>query len=227
MRARTIDLETTGLPDDDIKEICEIGFTDVYVETQEVRGPTSHFVDPGHPIPPHIRSVHHISNQDVRGAMSPFEAHARLFREMNANEDVFVAHNAEFEQYFFSGGDVPWVCTLKCAQVIWPDAPKFNNQTLRYWLGLELSDELAMPPHRAGPDTYVTAHIFIKMLQHRTIQELVHITQNPIILKVVSFGKHKGKPWSEVPKDYLQFIVSKGSFDRDTEHTAKHWLKGE
>jgi len=35
---------------------------------------------------------------------------------------------------------------------------------LRYWRNLVLDPALAMPPHRAGPDAYVTACLLAELL---------------------------------------------------------------
>lgn len=118
-----------------------------------------------------------------------------------------VAHNASFEQHFHYGGGRGWIDTYKCALVVWPEAPSHSNQVLRYWLDLDRSSgfdrAMAMPLHRALPDAYVTAHIFIRLLQERTIEEMVGISSRPALLRRIGFGKHKGLLFSEAPSDYL------------------------
>src|SRR5690606_31559791 len=79
-----------------------------------------------------------------------------------------VAHNWAFEAAFLGDQQTPAICTLKAALRVWPDAPSHSNSVLRYWLEdqglLSLDHETAMPPHRAGPDAYVTAHILKTLL---------------------------------------------------------------
>ena len=48
---------------------------------------------------------------------------------------------------------------------VWPEAPRHSNQVLRYWRGMRLDHARAMPPHRAGPDAWVTAHILADLAQ--------------------------------------------------------------
>ena len=80
MKVRVVDLETTGRPEDAVKAICEIGWTDVVVPVGYegaggiVQIPHAALVNPGHPIPPETRAVHHISDADVVGAMDPGSA---------------------------------------------------------------------------------------------------------------------------------------------------------
>lgn len=82
------------------------------------------------------------------------------------------------------------------------------------------------PPHRAGPDAYVTAFILRELIDQAPIEDLVRWSSGPALLARVGFGKHRGKRWSEVPADYLDWLINKsGTDDRDVRATAKHYLK--
>ena len=54
--ARVVDVETSGLPEDEQHAICEIGWVDLDLDTGTINNPVSFFVNPGHPIPPRIRA---------------------------------------------------------------------------------------------------------------------------------------------------------------------------
>jgi len=230
MKIRVIDFETTGT-DKDLKagkrvEICEVGFTDVDVDSCRVSMPLRHFVDPGMPMPPEARAIHHISDSDVHGAISPAEARALLMDGME-DGDLFAAHRASFEQAFFPGGLHGWICTYVVAKHLYEDLPSYSNQTLRYLFGVDASFEwpvLAMPPHRAGPDSYVTACILVHMLKEHTASSLVALTKEPVIQKRVPFGKYEGSLWSDMDAGYLEWILKK-EFDDEVMNTARHWLR--
>lgn len=223
---RCIDFETTGLPDaDEPTAICQIGWCDVEIDSEiTVCPPHSFLCDPGHEIPAVARAVHHISDADVGGELAPVDGLKRILIDP---PHYFVAHNAKFEQAFFNGGSIPWICTYKVALRLWPDAPAHSNQVLRYHLGLELRDDLAMPPHRAGPDAYVTAHILKKMLETdgASLETMEHWSSGPALLPKVTFGKHRGSKWEDVPSDYLYWIATKSDLDDDTKANARHHLK--
>jgi exodeoxyribonuclease X len=223
MLLRVLDFETTGMPPD--AAVCEIGWTDVRTyddEPAEVGDPVGMLVNPNRPMPPEARAVHHISDADLAGA-PPIE---KGFIALNHKDvDIFVAHHAAFEREFFTGGGKPWICTLKVARRIWPECPSHSNQCLRYWLGLELDDALAMPPHRAAPDSFVTAHILLQMIRHASFKQMIEWTSQPSLLPKVNFGKYRGQPWPDLPGDYLSWLVNKSDMDADTKFTAKHWLK--
>ena len=76
-----------------------------------------------------------------------------------AGVDVFVAHKWAFEAQWLEDylQGRPAICTYKAALRLWPEAPGYSNQVLRYWLRpKDLNPAVASPPHRALPDAYVT-----------------------------------------------------------------------
>jgi exodeoxyribonuclease X len=235
MLLRVIDFETTGIPtEEDRHAVCEVGWADVVIGEDGTPSPVgsigSRLCNPGRPMPVEALAVHHITDAMIAGggeagakAGPPELAFRRI---MEGSPSIFVAHNADFEREFLGGGGARWVCTYKAALRVWPDAPGHGTQLLRYWLGLDLDDRWAMPPHRAGPDAYVTAHILIKLLLSGTsIDDMVRWSSGPALLPRITFGKHKGARWEDVPLDYLHWIVDKSDMDRDAKANAKHHLK--
>lgn len=230
MLIRVVDFESTGLPEaEGGAAICEVGWCDVEVNIGEtisavVGTSRSVLCDPGRPIPPEIRAVHHIGDADVAGAMNQETALAMINDGM---ADYFVAHHCTFEQALFPQAGKPWLCTYRAAVRLWPDAPGHSNQVLRYWLGLELANEFAMPPHRAAPDAYVTAHILARIIEdgRASIEDLARWSSGPPLLPRINFGKHRGAKWEDVPTNYLDWIVNKSDLDGDTKANARHHLK--
>lgn len=230
MKIRVLDVETTGMPEErsrgKIIEICEIGWTDL-LDDGSIDGPHARLVDPGIPIPPEARAVHHISDEMVRGAILSSAAHDVLMVGMESG-DMFAAHNAAFERAFFGGGTLPWICTMICAKHLWEDAPSFGNQALRYWLDVEveLDADLAMPPHRAGPDSYVTAHILRRMTVAKHPNALIELTNTPVILKTVPFSKNHGRLWSDMDRGFLEWCLDprRENLAPEVINTARYWI---
>jgi DNA polymerase-3 subunit epsilon len=46
------------------------------------------------------------------------------------------------------------------------------------------------------------------------------MTQSPAIVRM-PFGKHAGKPLSEVPKDYVRWLAESGAFEKKDNQTLK------
>ncbi|MDW9880502.1 hypothetical protein GOA90_25280 [Sinorhizobium meliloti] len=221
--ARVIDYETTGSPEDENPEIIEFGRIDVDLATREISNPWTSLCRPRGPIPAVTKAVHHITEADVRDAPEARELWEEFF-DGCGDADILVAHNAKFERHFHDGDARPWIDTYKVARVVWPDAPTHSNQGLRYWLELDLDRGRAFPPHRALPDAYVTAHILVRLMAERTVDEMVHISKYPALLKTMNFGKHKGTTFEAAPIDYLEWIRDKSDMDEDTKFTAKYWI---
>lgn len=222
---RVIDFETTGLPPDAV--VCEVGWCDVRIYDDgdvSIGKPIGMLVDPNRPMPPEARAIHHISDNDVFGCPSIVAGFMELTK---GSPHAFVAHNAKFEREFFAGGEAAWICTLKVGRRLWPDSPSHSNQCLRYFLGIDLDDQLAMPPHRAAPDAYVTAFIFSAALKAgASVKDMIEWSNQPSLLPgAINFGKHKGVLWSACDRDYLRWITSQKDMDEDKRFTAKYWLE--
>lgn len=219
MRLRVIDIETTGQAPP--AEIIEFGRVDLHDSTGfwQIDAPMARLYRPLHGIPPETMAVHHITELDFDADTPVCTAERlRLAVWAGSSPDVLVAHNCAFEQLFVDGlhtDALPWICTYKVALRLWPEAPKHSNQVLRYWLGLTLDADLAMPPHRAGPDAYVTAHLLLRMRALASIEQMIAWTSQPKLLPLMPFGKHRGRAWSELPLDYLQWLSRQAEMDAD------------
>jgi exodeoxyribonuclease X len=224
---RVIDIETTGLAPP--AEIIEIGRIDLIGTNADwaLQNPWSCLYRPLNGIPPETKAVHHITETMVAAAdpCGRGSIDSALFDV--GTPDVLVAHNCAFERTFISDevtGGLPWICTYKCALRLWAEAPGHSNQVLRYWRRHVHTDEDAMPPHRALPDAYVTAHLLWDMLKMTGVEQLVQWSSEPKLLPRVPFGKHKGLRWSEVPVDYLQWMTRQADMESDVVWCARQEL---
>ncbi len=218
-RLRVIDIETTGVAPP--AEIIEFGRVDVVQagDAWIVERPMARLYRPLGAIPPETMAVHHITAADFTPD-TPVCTPERLWQAIHGGEpaDVLVAHNCAFERLFLEAAlpaSLPWICTYKVALHVWPGAPRHSNQVLRYWRDLRLDPALAMPPHRAGPDAYITAHLLTELLGLAGVEQMVQWTGEPKRLPTLPFGKHRGLPWPEVPLDYLQWMARQADMDVD------------
>jgi len=220
---RIIDLETTGIDPKDHK-IIEIAACDL-LDTGEIVFVGSHLVNPGRNIPPDASAVHHLIAADLAAAPLLGAVWATYFGA--GHPTVLAAHNCEFESGYIpapQGGQ--WICTYKAALRAWPDAPGHGNQVLRYWKGLDglegFDRSYASLAHRAGPDAYVTAWLLRELLKSVTLQDLIAWSAEPKVYPRISFGKHRGSAWKDVPADYLQWLATgQHQMEADWRHGAK------
>jgi len=224
---RVLDTETTGIPtDEDRQALVEVGRCDLS-SALVVGDPEAMLVNPRRPIPPEAKAVHHITDEDVAGA--PPIDRALIWLGEGA-PTLYAAHNADFDRQFFGTRDTPIICTYKVALRFWPDLPSHGNQFLRYYLELPVDRVKADPPHRAGPDSYVTAHLLARIMVEATARgistdRMLAWSKGPPLFHKVAFGKHRGMLWQDLPSDYLRWILDKSDMDDNTKANAKHWLK--
>jgi exodeoxyribonuclease X len=224
MIVRCLDIETTGL---DAKKdaIVEIAAVDLRGDGSIVSTAET-LVQPGIPVSPAASAIHHLIDADLKCAPALEDVIQKF-----AGAEVYVAHNCSFEKTFLDRhiGEAVWVCTYKCSLRVWPDLTSYGSQALRYQLGLINPlgiDRATLVPHRALSDAIVTAAILVELLKHASWKQLVQWSEEPALLTVLGFGKHRGKRFDAVPKDYLRWIVeAPNSLREEVRSSARYWLK--
>jgi len=224
-----LDTETTDLDPDKGAKLIEIA----WIELSDTTGkwePTFSVearIQYDGPISPQAQAVHHIRSDmltEEAGAVKRYELITTLLNRMQP-DTFFIAHNAGFDSRFLPEINRPWICTMRSAKFIWPNAPSYSNQVLRYWLKLEPEIPPGKFPHQAIYDVTVTTGILMEMLKRYTPQQLLQITTTPFKLKTIPFGKHRGMSFEQIPVDYLRWLQSQSDLDADLKHTIDSILK--
>lgn len=227
-----LDVETTGLAPP--AEVVQIGATQCTLDGAVF---VAHLTfnqayAPRNGNPPEARAIHHLGPADFEGT-EPCDEQTLCdtLTLFGRRPDFVVAHSWAMEGQWFTPeilGGIPTICTLKAASRIWPDAPGFGNQVLRYWLEdqgrIHDLGSMAQPAHSAGPDTFVTAHTLRELLKHATLAEMSAWTAEPRVMPKINFGKHRGSQWADAPADYLSWVAGKSELDADTKWNAQREL---
>lgn len=233
---RILDLETGGIEPE--HEVIEIGWTDLIFtpETKsiEIDVPDRTFLfKPAGGIPISSMAVHHITPSMVEGLEPCQPKDLQLVATcenapFELKPSFLVAHKADYEQQWFKPelcGDAKWICTYKAAKHVWPDAPTHSNSGLRYFLGFfDLPHVLCQPSHRAGPDTYVTAHTLGELLKLASVNDMVRWTREPTPMPNCPLGEWRDKPWADVDTGFLRWMLDKA---KNVDPDAKHWARVE
>lgn len=210
MIIRPCDLETTGLDASD--EVVELGYYDLMGTTGlATAGGTQSFVRPSRSIPATASAIHHIIDEDVKDAKPWADTWRLLLVTPDDGEElIFAAHMASYErQYLDPLIQVKWIDTWRCALRQWPEMESHKLQALRYALKLPADPMLAMPPHRALPDSYVCGLLLIELLKHQTVETLVTWSSEPPLFTKFNFGQFDGKPLSAADDGYLDWLANK------------------
>ncbi|HDR2587318.1 TPA: exodeoxyribonuclease X [Enterobacter ludwigii] len=217
---RIIDTETCGFEGG----IVEIASVDVIDGGLPVN-PMSDYVKPDRPIGFGAMAIHHITEDMVADKPSVGVVVGRY-----QTVQLFVAHNAQFDRGVLPDMGGQWLCTWKLAARMWPDLESHANQYLRYALGLNPRVPEHLHAHRALYDCYVTAALFSRIYTESgwSVEEMLEISNQPILLRTMRKGKYAGKTYEEIARidsGYLSWILTT-DMDDNIKHTARHWLKG-
>lgn len=176
------------------------------------------FVNPECSIPPEATAISHITDEMVKDAPKIKDA-LSSFIEFCSGDVVLIAHNNDaFDKLFLesemtrAGLQMPnwlYVDSLKWSRKYRSDLPRHGLQFLREAYGIE-----ANQAHRALDDCLVLHQVFSKMVGDLNIKTIMTLlSQTPQILRM-PFGKHAGKPLSEIPKEYIAWLSKEGALDK-------------
>lgn len=225
-----LDTETTGM-DPNVDRIVEIAIVRFRNGVREV---FHTLVDPEMPIPATASAVHHITDETIaeakaRGEAPTFAEIADKVVEM-LDGGFVIAHNRGFDEPMVDGHlgiDIDpksWLCTVRLARHLLPQAPAFGNQVLRYWLKTQPESE-GLGAHRAIDDVYVSLenlyHIAKagELVGVKSLEGLHELSNRLIVTRTMPFGKHAGKDFKDIPSDYFEYMLGNMT---DLEEDLRH-----
>lgn len=220
-----IDCESTGLnpKEDKIIEIAIIKFNfSSHLNTFET------LVNPECDIPEDSIQIHHITNAMVQGKPKIQEILPTVLKI--AENHPIVGHHIQF--------DVNIICeaakkhaipcslykntqidTLRLAR-LYGQSPTNSLEMLREHFNIENQGA-----HRAMSDVLVNIEVFKKLAtSFNTLPQILEKLKHPIQLKTMPLGKHKGRPFREIPIEYLSW-AARQNFDQDLLFSIKLELK--
>ena len=109
--------------------------------------------------------------------------------------------------------------TLRLAR-LYGESPTNSLESLRKHFNIK-----AEGAHRAMSDVLVNIEVFKHLSRKfKTTEEMLKRLEKPITLKLMPLGKHKGRPFREVPVEYLRWAANQ-SFDQDLLFSLRSELK--
>ena len=159
-----VDIETTG------SYASANGITEVAIHVFDGKQVIKKFeslINPQQPIPRYIQAFTGISNEMVAGAPLFEEVAGEIFELLNDN--VFIAHNVNFDYSFLkshllrTGHDLKSkkLCTVRLSRRIFPGFSSYSLGNLCRSLDIEIHNR-----HRAGGDAEATVRVFSRLLEN-------------------------------------------------------------
>ena len=207
-----IDTETTGL--DPVIKAVEVAWI-VIDEDTNVLDEQVHRVNPYRPISEGARAIHGISNEDV--ALCPtIESVVGLLPQ----PFVAIGHIVDFDlrvlgPYIEFTGKV---CTCALSRKWLKNTTNHKLATLQK--ELKLSEQLS---HSALGDCRTALEVLriVIKLSGRKLPQLVELESVPKMLQCMPFGMHKGKPFTNVPRPYREWLLKQTDLPKDLRYTLE------
>lgn len=220
-----LDCESTGLDPqkDHIIEVAGICFT-----LNEIKGEFNFLIDPGCNIPEESIHIHGITNEMVKGKPKIHDVLSEILNFIGKHPivghgvgfDIDLLHYAaQRTQLNCSLKSNPTVDTLRMAR-LYGQCPVNSLEQLRQHFNIPLEGA-----HRAMSDVIVNVEVFKNLLlDYNSLDHLFMTLSKPIAMKTMPLGKHKGRPFRDIPLEYLLWAARK-DFDNDLLFSLRSEIK--
>ncbi|RKG34855.1 3'-5' exonuclease [Acinetobacter guerrae] len=217
MTAIILDTEThtlNGLP-------IEIAYAPIEVRAGKLSLDKSQLFDQlyqvNQPISYAAMAVHHILESDL--------VNQPLYTsfELPADTTYIIGHNVDYDMSAIARcgvetQDIKAICTLALSRKVWPQADAHNISALIYLIskGSDKARELLKGAHRADADIILTANILMHIVHHLNIEDIEGLylaSEQARIPTKINFGKHKGTLISDLPSDYVNWLLRQDDLD--------------
>lgn len=220
-----LDCESTGLDieNDKIIEVAAVKFT-----FEQILDSFEALVNPEINIPQESQHIHNISNEMVVDKPLIKDILPKLLKFIGKN--IIIGHGVNFDVSLIVKESLRAnvectiqsnICidTLRLAR-LYGESPTNSLETLRSHFNIPLEGA-----HRAMNDVRVNIPVFKHLSKSfKTTEQLLKRLEKPILMKTIPLGKHKGRKFSEIPLDYLQWAAGK-DFDQDLLYSIRLELK--
>ena len=210
-----IDIEATGLEPsvDRIIEIAGVKFT-----FDKVLDSFSTLIDPETEISKQSQCIHNISLDMVKGKPKIREVLPEVLNFISNH--TIIGHGIKFDIDIISNEayrnkivcyihNAPYIDTLRLAR-LYGESPYNSLKELSRHFNIEFEGA-----HRALNDVKANVEVFKRLTTSFTsTKQIFRRLEKPILLKKIPLGKHKGRLFSEIPIEYLQWAAGK-DFDQD------------
>jgi len=220
-----LDCEMTGLDpiNDRVIELAIVKFT-----LSETLGRFESLIDPECPISEESLAIHHISREMLLGKPKIESLLPEILQFIG--RDLIVGHSVGLDIQLIVNAAKrmnmpctllarPYIDTLRLARH-YGDSPNNSLENLAQHFNVPSAGA-----HRAMTDVEMNIEVFKHLIRrYQTLEQVMDILSRPIKMKYMPLGKHKGRPFSEIPLQYLQY-AARLDYDQDLLFSIRSELK--
>lgn len=213
MSAIIFDTETTGLVEPGLVEAAWVRLPQP--KPLEITDRFSSLYNPGKPISAGAMATHHIVPADVEFSPSASSFHL-------PESDFLIGHNVDFDWQVVGKPEIRRICTKALAQYLWPtNIDSYSQTALLYALIGPSVRPKVFQAHRAMQDVencLILLDCILSEFKDRSNEietwgQLHALSEIARIPTHMPFGKHKGVPIAEVPRDYKRWLLGQPDVD--------------
>ena len=209
MCACIFDTETTGGSDPKMIEAAGLILPPGDIDLRPVDSFEQRY-NPGVPSTLGALAAHHILDTELEGMPEPSSF------TLDSDVGYLLGHNVDYDWEVIGKPEVRRICTLALARDLFPDLDSHTLSALTYhFLPGEQARERLKSAHSAMGDCETTRWLLrylISALKHfgqpvATWEDLWMASEAARIPKTMPFGKHKGVPMGDLPRDYIDWAL--------------------
>lgn len=212
MKTVILDTETQGL---NHHECIELAYLPVDIEDAQVVIAGEVFEQryrSHHPIQVGAAVVHGILDEDLVDCPPSGSAAS----DLPVGLEYMIGHKVRYDWNTLGQPDVKLICTLAIARDLYPELPNHKQSSLYlHFMGATRTnlDFVRSNAHGAMADISMLNEILKYMLSDRadhvkTVEDLYDLSEVCAVPKIMPFGKHKGVSISDIPPDYLRWMIN-------------------
>lgn len=228
-----LDTETTGVEESD--KICSLALLE---DTQ------AHYelINEKKKIPAEASAIHHITKDMLEGKPTLMKSKTlQVLQKYNSIEHTVIAHNVLFDIAMLKSSGFLWkgsiIDTLRVTKHLIPECELFSLQFLRYELRLYKRESTllekygikdALFAHHALSDALITELLFEYLLEMSSIEKMLELSFENVLIEKFGFGKYKGRYIEEICQSdtsYAQWLLN-SSTDEDIIYSLNYYLQG-
>ena len=228
-----IDTETTGVEQTD--RICSLALLEEDKAHYEL-------INEQKKIPSEASAIHHITKEMLKDKPRLLESKiAATLQKYNSDAHTLVGHNIMFDVDMLRASGVNWrggvIDTMRVTKHLIPECEQFSLQFLRYELRLYKEESAllakygikdALVAHHALSDALVTQLLFEYLLELCSVEKMLELTFQNVLIQKFNFGKYKGHYVEEICMNVASYALwlKNSTTDEDMAYTLEYYLQG-